>query len=68
MREDIEPWKLRIDHSSTRLQAIGMSWEPLGCPDGQHNVRVRDQWRIRFVRHDSDAWDAEIVDHHQETN
>ena len=45
-----------------------MSWEPLGCPDGQHNVRVRDQWHIRFVRHDSDAWDAEIVDHHQETN
>ena len=31
---------------------------------GQHSIRVNDQWRVCFVWRDRDAYDVEIVDHH----
>lgn len=34
--------------------------------DGQHSIRVNDQWRICFRWTGSDAYDVEIVDYHQE--
>jgi proteic killer suppression protein len=32
--------------------------------DGQHSIRINDQWRICFVWREGQAWDVEIVDYH----
>jgi len=32
--------------------------------DGQHSIRVNDQWRVCFRWRDGDAYDVEIVDYH----
>lgn len=31
---------------------------------GQHSVRINQQWRVCFVWRDGDAFDVEIVDYH----
>ena len=31
---------------------------------GQHSIRVNDQWRVCFVWRDGDAYDVGIVDYH----
>jgi proteic killer suppression protein len=31
---------------------------------GQHSIRVNDQWRICFRWSEGDAYDVEIVDYH----
>ena len=31
---------------------------------GQHSIRVNNQWRVCFRRHDGEALDVEIVDYH----
>lgn len=31
---------------------------------GQHSIRINDQWRLCFQWHDGDAYDVEIVDYH----
>lgn len=41
-----------------RLEALG------GNRQGQHSIRVNDQYRICFVWRDGDAHDVEIVDYH----
>ncbi|MFA5043912.1 MAG: type II toxin-antitoxin system RelE/ParE family toxin [Kiritimatiellia bacterium] len=35
-----------------------------GNREGQHSIRVNDQWRICFEWHESHAWNVEIVDYH----
>ena len=35
-----------------------------GDRNGQHSIRINDQWRICFVWQGSDAHDVEIVDYH----
>ena len=35
-----------------------------GDREGQHSIRINDQWRLCFRWHDSDAFDVEIVDYH----
>ena len=35
-----------------------------GDRQGQHSIRVNDQWRICFRWSDGEAWDVEIADHH----
>lgn len=35
-----------------------------GDRDGQHSIRINDQWRICFRWLDGDAYDVEIVDYH----
>ena len=35
-----------------------------GDRQGQHSIRVNDQWRICFAWRDGEAWDVEIVDYH----
>lgn len=32
--------------------------------EGQHSIRINDQWRVCFVWGDRDAYDVEIVDYH----
>jgi len=41
-----------------RLEAL------VGDRDGQHSIRINDQWRICFRWSDSGADDVEIVDYH----
>ena len=35
-----------------------------GNREGQHNIRINDQWRICFIWRDGDAYDIEITDYH----
>ena len=35
-----------------------------GDRQGQHSIRINNQWRICFVWRDGEAWDVEIVDYH----
>lgn len=35
-----------------------------GDREGQHSIRINDQWRIRFVWQDDGAYEVEIVDYH----
>ena len=35
-----------------------------GNREGQHSVRVNDQWRVCFVWKDGDAQEVEVVDYH----
>ncbi len=35
-----------------------------GDREGQHSIRINDQYRICFVWKDNDAYDVEIVDYH----
>ena len=35
-----------------------------GDRQGQHSIRINDQFRICFVWRDSDAFDVEITDYH----
>ena len=32
--------------------------------EGQHSIRINDQWRVCFVWQDGNAYDVEIVDYH----
>lgn len=32
--------------------------------DGQHGIRINDQWRVCFVWDDGDAYGVEITDYH----
>jgi len=41
-----------------RLEALA------GNREGQHSIRINDQWRICFHWLDNDAHDVEIVDYH----
>ena len=43
----------------------GNRLEPLrGGREGQHSIRINDQWRICFRWRDGDAWEVEICDYH----
>ena len=35
-----------------------------GNREGQHSIRVNDQYRLCFVWKDGDAYDVELVDYH----
>ncbi|HET8577209.1 MAG TPA: type II toxin-antitoxin system RelE/ParE family toxin [Methylomirabilota bacterium] len=35
-----------------------------GDREGQHSIRINDQWRVCFRWRDGDAHDVEIVDYH----
>lgn len=35
-----------------------------GNREGQHSIRINDQWRICFVWRDGDAYDVELADYH----
>ena len=41
-----------------RLEALG------GDREGQHSIRINDQWRVCFVWRDEGVFDVEIVDYH----
>lgn len=35
-----------------------------GDREGQHSIRVNDQWRVCFEWRSGDAYEVEIVDYH----
>ena len=35
-----------------------------GSREGQHSIRINDQWRLCFVWREGDAHDVEITDYH----
>ncbi len=35
-----------------------------GDREGQHSIRINNQWRICFIWQDNDAYEVEIVDYH----
>jgi proteic killer suppression protein len=61
--------KLEQLHAATMLASLcvppGNRLEALTYNrQGQHSIRVNDQWRVCFVWRDGDASDVEIVDYH----
>jgi len=61
--------KLQVMDRTRRLddlrQPYGNRLEPLkGDRNGQHSIRVNDQFRICFRWHEGDAYQVEIVDCH----
>ena len=61
--------KLAYLHSARQLKDLMLPpsnrLEKLhGNRQGQHSIRINDQWRICFVWQDGDAYDVEIVDYH----
>ena len=44
----------------------GNHLEPLGGDrEGQHSIRINDQYHMRFVWKDQDAYDVEVTDFHK---
>ena len=61
--------KLLLLHQARRLEDLrappGNRLEALkGDRNGQHSIRINDQWRICFRWQGEDALDVEIVDYH----
>ena len=61
--------KLFLLHASVALDNLrvppGNRLETLqGQRQGQHSIRINDQYRICFVWRDGNAYDVEIVDYH----
>ena len=61
--------KLLYLHQARRLEDLrvppGNRLEALKRDrEGQHSIRINDQWRICFRWRDGDAFDVEIVDYH----
>ena len=61
--------KLTLLHAAVSLESLkappGNRLEALiGNRQGQHSIRVNDQWRVCFVWTDEGVKDVEIVDHH----
>jgi proteic killer suppression protein len=65
-----EAWKkLAILHAAGSLHDLrvppGNRFEKLaGSRQGQHSIRINDQWRICFAWKNGDAYQVEIVDYH----
>ena len=60
--------KLDALDAATRLQQLSTPSNRLhalkGDRQGQHSIRINDQYRICFVWDDGDAWDVEVTDYH----
>lgn len=61
--------KLRLVNNARRLDDLrvppGNRLEALrGERQGQHSIRVNDQWRICFIWREGNAHQVEIVDYH----
>ena len=61
--------KLAILDAADRLQDLrlppGNRLERLrGTREGQHSIRINDQWRVCFDWRDGDAFQVEITDYH----
>lgn len=60
--------KLKMLNAAKELRdlaaAPGNRLEPLHKErEGQHSIRINDQWRLCFVWRDGDAYDVEVTKH-----
>jgi len=67
--ESVARRKLEMLEAAHRLEDLrvppGNRLEALrGDRDGQHSIRVNDQWRLCFIWRDGGAENVEIVDYH----
>jgi proteic killer suppression protein len=67
--EQVARRKLRQLDSATELRDLasrpGNRLEALhGDRNGQHSIRINDQWRICFQWREGDAHEVEVVDYH----
>ncbi|MDZ7660448.1 MAG: type II toxin-antitoxin system RelE/ParE family toxin [Fodinibius sp.] len=53
--------KLRMINAAADINNLRV---PPGNREGQHSIRINNQWRICFYWSQSDAYDVEIVDYH----
>ena len=53
----VDLWELRVPPGN-RLEALS------GDREGEHSIRINQQWRICFRWHEGHVFDAEIVDYH----
>ena len=64
------PARMRIDRldAATSLNDLAIPGHRLeklaGDREGQHSIRINDQYRVCFVWRDGNAFDVEIVDYH----
>lgn len=61
--------KLWMIDAATKIEDLsvppGNRLEKLhGDREGQHSIRINDQWRVCFVWREQNAHDVEIVDYH----
>ena len=61
--------KLELLNATVSLNSLrippGNRLEQLkGDRQGQHSIRINNQWRICFIWRDEDAYDVEITDYH----
>ncbi len=61
--------KLKMLDAATVLDTLqvppGNRLEPLkGDREGQHSIRINDQWRVCFIWNQGNAFDVEILDYH----
>lgn len=61
--------KLQMLNAATKLESLkvppGNRLEALsGDREGQHSIRINDQWRVYFVWSEDGAGRVEIVDYH----
>jgi proteic killer suppression protein len=61
--------KLEILDAAEKLDDLklppGKRLEKLsGNKQGQHSIRVNNQWSLCFIRKDTDAYNVEVVDYH----
>jgi toxin HigB-1 len=62
--------KLKMLNAAKELRdlaaAPGNRLEPLHKErEGQHSIRINDQWRVCFVWRDGDAYEVEITKHYR---
>jgi proteic killer suppression protein len=67
--ETVARRKLRMIEAATKLEDLkappANRLEALsGHRNGQHSIRINDQWRVCFVWRGGDAYGVEIVDYH----
>lgn len=67
--ENVARRKLTMLNNAQSLQDLrvppGNRLEELhGGREGQHSIRINDQWRVCFVWRERDAYEVEIVDYH----
>jgi proteic killer suppression protein len=61
--------KLRMLNRAMMLQDLkvppGNKLEELkGKRKGQHSIRINNQWKVRFIWKENNAYEVEIVDYH----
>lgn len=68
--ERVAQRKLKMLNDAKELRdlaaAPGNRLEPLRKErEGQHSIRINDQWRVCFVWRDGDAYNVEITKHYR---